>query len=139
MKWKPTVPAAVSSSSARANIFTRRKRCRFKEASLVPASILDQAGFLADFSPLHAAVYASVAKIDEHANDQPTDQAEPGNQRQVGHPPEGKHYAENGHHRNPRRSEWARQVGIATAEHPHTATHDRECQQRADIHHVAQL
>src|ERR1043166_4692114 len=86
-------------------------------------------------SALHPAVAASVAKINEHANDQPHDQANPCLPGQVVHQVARNNHAHDRHKRHPRRPEWTLQVRIATADNPDTGTDDDKRKQRADVHH----
>ncbi len=48
------------------------------------------------------------------------------------------HDAQNRHQRHQRRLERPVQLGMPHAQHPHSSAHNRECQQRADVHQVGE-
>src|SRR5207302_3634847 len=88
-------------------------------------------------SALHAAVVASVTKVNGHADHQPDDQTHPCFPGKIRHEVAGdqnSHNRHKWHHWSPER---ALKVGIAAADNPYARADDHESQKRSDIDHVA--
>src|SRR5581483_606194 len=105
-----------------AHLFSRNNLHTLKKivSTIHGAAVLANTQVKLELTSLHTAMLAAIAEINEHADDQPYDQTEPRNRGQVVHPPERKQDAQNWNQRNQRRFKWARQIRIATPQHPDT-------------------
>src|ERR1039457_487952 len=88
--------------------------------------------------PLHVAMMPAVAKVDDHAESQPDEQAHPCGQGKCGHQGERNHDAEDRDQRYQRSSEWAMQVRTPFAQNPYARAHDDERQQRTNAYQFAE-
>src|SRR5258708_4356700 len=88
-------------------------------------------------SALHAAVAASVTKVNCHANGQPYDQPDPCGKREIRHEVTRDQNSQNRHERNHGSSEGALKIGVSTADDPHARTDNHERQQSSNVDHIA--
>src|ERR1035441_9976099 len=88
--------------------------------------------------PLHMAMVAPVAKVDDHAESQPDEQAHPCGQGKCGHKGERDHDAEDRDQRYQRSSEGAMQVRTPFAQNPYARAHDDERQQCTNAYQFAE-
>src|SRR5437667_1391974 len=87
---------------------------------------------------LQDAVLATVAEVDPEADHEPYDQTDPRVGREKCHQRQARSDPENRHERHPRRPEGSVEVGPLMTQDPHTPAHQHKCEQRADVHELAE-
>src|SRR5262249_32171037 len=88
-------------------------------------------GGVTDLAVLHA-----VGEVDDHADDEPHDQAHPGDAVQAGHESQRDDDTENGNHGNQRRAKWPLEIRPARAKDHYGRADDDEGEKGADADHL---